>query len=70
MARRGGVGLGGFLQGRDEVVTTIEAQLRWELHKYAVELRKVAYSLPNGVGEHELLRLSEQMNSAADQLPG
>jgi hypothetical protein len=48
-------------------MTTIEAQLRGVLHKYAIELRKVAYSLPNGVGEHELLRLSEQMKTAADQ---
>jgi hypothetical protein len=48
-----------------DAVTTIEAQLRRELHKYAIEVRKVAYSLPNGVGEHRLLRLSEQMNTAA-----
>ena len=47
-------------------MTTIETQLRRELHKYAAEVRKVAYSLPNGVGEYGLLRLSEQMNTAAD----
>jgi hypothetical protein len=35
------------------------------LHKYAAEIREMAYSLPNGVGEHRLLRLSEQMNAAA-----
>ena len=37
---------------------TIEAHLRREMHKYAVELRKLAYTLPNGVGEHDLLELS------------
>jgi len=46
-------------------VTTIEAQLRGELHKYATEVREAAYSLPNGVGEHRLLMLSERMKSAA-----
>jgi predicted RNA-binding protein YlqC (UPF0109 family) len=46
---------------------TIAAQLRRELRVYAVELRKLAYTLPNGIGEHDLLRVSEQMVSAADQ---
>ncbi len=45
----------------------IEVWFRQELRKYAVALRKLAYSLPDGVGEHGLLLLSEQMNSAADQ---
>ncbi len=31
---------------------TIEARLRRELHKFAIELRKLAYALPNGVGEY------------------
>ena len=48
---------------------TIEAHLRRELHKYAIELRQLAYSLPNGVGEHDVLRLSERMNVAADKTP-
>ena len=48
---------------------TIEAHLRRELHKYAVELRQLAYTLPNGVGEHDLLQLSERMNVAADKTP-
>ena len=48
---------------------TIEAHLRRELHKYAVELRRLAYTLPNGVGEHDLLQLSERMNVAADKPP-
>ena len=47
---------------------TIEARLRRELHKYAIELRKLAYTLPNGVGEHDLLWLSERMHTAANQM--
>jgi hypothetical protein len=47
---------------------TIEAQLRQELRDYAVELRQLAYTLPNGVGEHDLLRLSGRMRAAADQV--
>ena len=47
---------------------TIEAQLRQELRDYAVELRQLAYSLPNGVGEHDLLRMSGRMRAAADQV--
>jgi hypothetical protein len=46
---------------------TIEARLRRELRKYAIELRKLAYSLPHGVGEHALLQLSERMGAAAHQ---
>jgi len=48
---------------------TIDAHLRRELHKYAVELRKLAYTLPNGVAEHDFLQLSEQMDTAADKTP-
>ena len=51
----------------DEVMATIEAQLRQELRDYAVELRKLAYTLPNGVGEHDLLWLSERMRTAANE---
>ena len=47
---------------------TVETQLRQQLRNYAVELRQVAYTLPNGVGEHDLLRLSDQMRAAADQV--
>ena len=46
---------------------TIEARLRRELHNYAIELRKLAYALPSGVGEYNLLRLSERMSAAADE---
>jgi hypothetical protein len=47
---------------------TIEAQLRRDLCDYAVELRKLAYTLPNGVGEHDLLQLSERMRAASEQV--
>lgn len=46
---------------------TIEARLRRELNAYAVELRKLAYTLPNGVGEYRLLQLSERMSATADE---
>ena len=48
---------------------TIEAHLRRELHKYAVALRKLAYTVPSGVGEHGFLQLSERMHTAADETP-
>lgn len=48
---------------------TIEAHLRREMHKYAAELRMLAYTVPNGVGEHDFLKLSEVMNVAADETP-
>jgi hypothetical protein len=51
-----------------ELMPTTEAQLRQELREYAVELRKLAYTLPNGVGEQALLRLSALMSRSADQL--
>jgi hypothetical protein len=47
---------------------TIQTRLRLELHNYAVEVRKLAYTLPNGVGEYHLLQLSERMNAAADEV--
>ena len=46
----------------------VEAQLRQELRNYAVELRQLAYTLPNGVGEHDLLGLSSRMRIAADEV--
>ena len=56
------------MTGRREMgfVLTVEARLRQELHNYAVELRQLAYPLPSGVGENDLLRLSERMRAAAD----
>jgi hypothetical protein len=44
----------------------IEGRLRQELHEYAAEVRRLAYTLPMGVGEHDLLGLSERMLAAAD----
>ena len=45
-----------------------DAQLREDLRKYAVELRQLAYTLPNGVGEHGFLHLSGRMRASADQV--
>ena len=50
-----------------ELMLTTETRLRQELREYAVELRKLAYTLPNGVGEQALLRLSAHMSTTADQ---
>ena len=47
---------------------TVEMRLREDLRNYAVELRQLAYTLPLGVGEHDLLRLSDRMRDAAEQL--
>ncbi|MGB6766244.1 hypothetical protein [Mycobacterium sp.] len=44
----------------------VEARLQEELRDCAVELRQLAYTLQNGIGEHDLLRLSERMRAAAD----
>jgi hypothetical protein len=53
---------------QEEVMLTVEAQLREDLRNYAVELRQLAYALPNGVGEHDLLRMSERMRATADHV--
>ncbi|WP_293048974.1 hypothetical protein [Mycobacterium sp.] len=47
---------------------TVEMRLREDLRGYAVELRQLAYTLPGGVGEHNLLQLSERMRAAADRM--
>ncbi|GBG38768.1 hypothetical protein [Mycobacterium montefiorense] len=47
---------------------TTETRLRQELQNYAVELRRLAYTLPDGVGEHGLLQLSDRMRAAAEQV--
>ncbi len=47
---------------------TFEAQLRQDLRDYAVELRQLAYTLPNGVGEHGFLGLSGRMCATADHV--
>ena len=36
------------------------------LADYAIEVRKLAYILPSGIGETEALRLSEEMAHDAD----
>jgi hypothetical protein len=46
----------------------VETRLRQELRNCAVELRQLAYTLPNGVGEHDLLQLSARMHAAAEQV--
>ena len=51
-----------------DLMPTVEAQLRQDLRNYAVELRQLAYTLPNGVGEHDFLQLSGRMRATADQV--
>ena len=46
---------------------TVETRLRQQLRDCAIELRQLAYALPNGVGEHGLLQLSDRMRAAADE---
>jgi hypothetical protein len=53
---------------QEVIMPTFEAQLRQDLRNYAVELRQLAYTLPEGVGEHDLLRLSGRMRATADQV--
>jgi len=59
-----------FAQPRPEgeVMPTVETRLRQELRNCAVELRQLAYTLPLGVGEHDLLQLSDRMRAAAEQV--
>jgi hypothetical protein len=49
------------------MMPTSETRLRQELRNCAIELRQLAYTLPNGVGEHGLLQLSDRMRAAADE---
>ena len=46
----------------------LEARLLEELRNSSVELRRLAYTLQNGIGEHDLLRLSGRMRATADQV--
>ncbi len=48
---------------------TIEAHLRRELRKYAIETHKLAYTVPTGAVEYALLQLSERMDITADETP-
>jgi hypothetical protein len=59
----------------EEIMPTVEAQLRQELRNhavelrdYAIEVRQLAYTVPNGVGEHDLLGLSGRMRADADEV--
>ena len=47
-------------------MVSVETRLREELRNCAVELRRLAYTLPNGVGENALLQLSARMHNAAE----
>ena len=49
-------------------MATHETRLRQELRDCAIELRQLAYTLPHGVGEHDLLRLSDRMRTAAEKV--
>jgi hypothetical protein len=51
----------------EEGLFTVEARLLEELRNCSVELRQLAYTLQNGIGEHDLLRLSERMQATADE---
>ena len=51
-----------------KVMFTVETRLREELRNCSVELRQLAYTLQNGIGEHDLLRLSERMRATADEV--
>ena len=53
---------------RKKVMLTVESRLLEALRSSAVELRQLAYTLQNGIGEHDLLRLSERMRAAADHV--
>jgi hypothetical protein len=47
---------------------TVESQLVEELRNCSVELRRLAYTVQNGIGEYDLLRLSERMRATADEV--
>lgn len=50
------------------LMPAIAAQLRQELRDYSVELRQLAYTVPDGAGEHDFLRLSGRMRDIADRV--
>jgi hypothetical protein len=53
---------------REKIMIAVESRLLEELRNCAVELRQLAYTLQNGIGEHDLLRLSERMRATADEV--
>lgn len=46
----------------------VQTRLEDELRSCALELRQLAYTVQNGIGEHDLLRLSERMRATADEV--
>jgi hypothetical protein len=64
------IGLSGAqpVSPKEKIMMPVESRLQDEMRSCAVELRQLAYTLQNGVGEHDLLRLSERMRAAADQV--
>jgi hypothetical protein len=64
--------LSGFLPVllEEKVMIPVQTRLEDELRNCAVELRQLAYTLQDGIGEHDLLRLSERMRAAADEVVG
>ncbi len=48
-----------------DAISAIQAWARNELNQYALAVRKLAYSLPHGLGERDLLHLSERMRLTA-----
>jgi hypothetical protein len=64
--------LSGFLPVllEEKAMIPVQTRLEDELRNCAVELRQLAYTLQDGIGEHDLLRLSERMRAAADEVVG
>lgn len=56
--------------GSSKAARALEGWVRDELCSYALALRKLAYTMPNGVGEHDLLQLSDQLKAAGRDLGG
>ena len=54
----------------EKVMISVQTRLEDELRNCAVELRQLAYTLQDGIGEHDLLRLSERMRAVADEVVG
>ena len=54
----------------EKAMIPVQTRLEDELRNCAVELRQLAYTLQDGIGEHDLLRLSERMRAAADEVVG
>jgi hypothetical protein len=52
----------------EESMRRSDERLRQHLRDYAVQVRQLAYTLPNGVGEHAFLQLSVRMCTAADHV--